>query len=178
MDEEPLDMDREEMMESAEEFEAAYEAHAAPIYRFLYWRTRDAALSEDLTSSVFEKAWRSRSSFHGGSRRAWLQRIARNLLIDHWRRQKPLYSDDIESLPEAETTPDASADVDRALMITRLRQAVDELPPRMRQVVQLRFIEGMSARQTGRRLEISENNVRIIQYRALKKLRVIIDEKE
>ena len=169
-------LDSEEMMQTADEFGATYETHATPIYKFFYWRTRDAALAEDLTSSVFEKAWRSRANFHGGSRRAWLQRIARNLLIDHWRKHKDIYSEDVESLSEAEPTADTSARLDRAIEIEHLQVAVTRLSETMREVVRLRFIEGLSARQVGQRLQLTENNVRIIQYRALRQLRKYLDE--
>lgn len=169
-------LEREEMMESADEFEAAYQAHATPIYKFLYWRTRDAALSDDLTSSVFEKAWRHRSSFRGGSQRAWLQRIARNLLIDHWRRQKEVYSSDVENLAEPEPSVDINTKLDQALLIERLEEAMATLPDETRQIIHFRFVEGLSARQVGQKLKLSENNVRIIQYRALRKLRSYLSE--
>src|ERR1700685_3948687 len=98
MDNKPLDT--KEMLESTDNFEAAYESHSKAIYRFLFWRTKDAQLSEDLTSSTFEKAWASRKSFHGGSEQAWLYRIARNVLIDHWRKKKDLSLEDSDSLVE------------------------------------------------------------------------------
>src|ERR1700691_2298571 len=96
MDDEPLE--NEEMIDSSDNFEAVYESHARSIYKFLFWRTKDAQLSEDLTSSTFEKAWTSRDGFHGGSVKAWLYRIARNTLIDYWRKKQPLYIDDTDTL--------------------------------------------------------------------------------
>ena len=164
----------EDMFETEEDFGVAYEANAKPIYRFFYWRTRDSELSEDLTSSVFEKAWRSRGSFRSGSVRAWLYRIAGNLLIDHWRAKKsvPLVDED-SVLSEAE---DVSETLDRQMMARRLHQALDRLPAEMRSVVRLRFIEGLSAKQTARITGFSESNVRVIQFRALKKMRQYLDE--
>jgi RNA polymerase sigma-70 factor, ECF subfamily len=165
----------EEMLESSDDFTAAYESHAKPIYRFLYWRTGDADLSEDLTSSVFEKAWRSRRSFRGGSVQAWLYRIARNLLTDHWRKKKDLLSDDIDRFPEAVTTDTISTEIDHALAQRTLQQALARLPEDMCSVVQLRFIERLSAKQTAKRLGLSESNVRVLQYRALRKLRSYLE---
>ena len=164
-------LETEEMLESPDDFTAAYESHAKPIYRFLYWRTRDADLSEDLTSSVFEKAWRSRRSFKGGSVQAWLYRIARNLLTDHWRRKQDVPSSDIDALPEAVVEDTAGLELDQALAVRRLQQALAKLPPEMRSVVQLRFIERLPAKRVARQLGLSESNVRVIQYRALRKLR-------
>lgn len=164
----------EDMLESEEDFGVAYEANAQPIYRFFYWRTRDTELSEDLTSSVFEKAWRSRGSFRTGSVRAWLYRIAGNLLIDHWRAKKDLPLTDEDSLPsEAE---DVSETLDRQIMAKRLNKALAKLPDDMRAVVRLRFIEGLSAKQAARIVGTSEGNIRIIQFRALKKMRQYLDD--
>jgi RNA polymerase sigma-70 factor (ECF subfamily) len=163
-----------DMLESEEDFGAAYEAYARPIHQFFYWRTQDSKLSEDLTSGVFEKAWRSRSSFHKGSIRAWLYRIARNLLIDHWRGKKDVPLTDEDSLiSEAE---DVSETLDRQMMAKQLHQALDSLPSEMRSVVHLRFIEGLPAKQVARITGASESNVRVIQFRALKKMRKYLDE--
>lgn len=168
MDDETLD--NKEMLESTDNFETAYESHAQSIYKFLFWRTRDVQLSEDLTSSTFEKAWVSRSSFHGGSVRAWLYRIARNLLIDHWRKHKELLVDDVDSFPE-EARPSTAELLDKDLQLQLMRKAVDKLPEDMRSVINLRFIEGLSCKQAAQRLQLSDSNVRVIQYRALKKLK-------
>lgn len=161
----------EEMVESTDNFESVYESHARSIYRFLYWRTRNPQLSEDLTSSVFEKAWSSRGNFHGGSVQAWLYRIARNVLIDHWRKKQDLPMDDADSLNEESDGLSLSEILDQNIMLKRLQQALDTLPDDMRSVVNLRFIEGLSCKQVAKKLDLGESNVRVIQYRALRKLR-------
>jgi RNA polymerase sigma-70 factor, ECF subfamily len=160
-------------MESEDDFAAAYQSFSQRIFRYFYWRTRDRELSEDLTSNVFEKAWRSRASFHGGSAQAWLYRIARNLLIDHWRRVREIPVEDVEI--HAEATADSSQRLDAELRVAQLQAALKKLPKDTRQVVQLRFIERLSARETAKRLKLSEGNVRIIQYRALKKMKEYLD---
>jgi RNA polymerase sigma-70 factor (ECF subfamily) len=159
------------MLERTEDFEAAYKANQPLIYRFLFWRTKDQMVAEDLTSEVFQKAWRARSSFSGGSVPAWLHRIARNTLIDHWRQKRPLISAEIDSLElPADGLPLDEA-LDQALRAAQLQRAVAKLPPEMRSVVELRFMQGLSAREAGGKLGLSEGNIRIMQYRALKKLR-------
>jgi RNA polymerase sigma-70 factor, ECF subfamily len=168
MDDEPLDT--KEMLESTDTFEAAYESHSKAIYKFLFWRTRDVQLSEDLTSNTFEKAWASRKSFQGGSEQAWLYRIARNLLIDHWRKRKELFVENTDDLQE-DVRPGAGELMDKKARLQALGKALDTLPEDMRSVVRLRFIEGQSCRQVAATLNLSESNVRVIQYRALKKLR-------
>ena len=163
-------LDTADMIESTDNFEAAYESHAPTIYKFMYWRTRDAQLSEDLTSSVFLKAWRSRSKFGGGSVRTWLYRIARNTLTDHWRKKKELFVEDTDAL-EADAKPTTAELLDRDAQLQRMRQALDKLPSDMRTVLTLRFIEGMSSKKVAATLGLSDANVRVMQYRALRKLR-------
>jgi RNA polymerase sigma-70 factor (ECF subfamily) len=167
MDDESLD--NKDMLESTDSFEAAYKSHAQSIYKFLFWRTKDTHLSEDLTSSTFEKAWISRKSFHGGSVQAWLYRIARNVLIDHWRKNKTLIVDKVDNLEDVR--PSTGEMLDKDLQLQLMKKAVNKLPKDMRSVVRLRFIEGMSCKHVAVELDLSDANVRVIQYRALKKLK-------
>jgi RNA polymerase sigma-70 factor, ECF subfamily len=157
------------MLESNNDFEEAYKEYSGRIYRFLLWRTHDRELSEDLTSSVFVKAWRSRLSFTGGSTSAWFFRIAHNTLTDHWRKKKEVTLDDIDAIPDDRPTSEEA--LDTALEAARLQKAVSKLPEQMSVVITRRFINGQSTRQVAAALNLSEGNVRIIQYRALKRLR-------
>jgi RNA polymerase sigma-70 factor, ECF subfamily len=160
-----------EMADPGDEFEAMYESNAPLIYRFMFWRTKDKMLAEDLTSSVFEKAWRSRDSFKGGSAKAWLHKIARNTLIDHWRKRQELLVDDPAALETEDKAPALAEALDQAIAIEDLQRALAKLPGTMRQVVEFRFIDGLSAKQTAQIMELTEANIRVIQYRALRKLR-------
>lgn len=161
-------------IDSAESFDAAYRAHSGAVYKFLFWRTNDARLSEDLTSTTFEKAWTARHRFHYGTSKAWFYAIARNVLIDHWRKHKDLPLDDAELVHDDADSP--AEIVDAKLRAEQLQAALKKLPASMRQVVTLRFIEGRSCRQVAEELDMSEGNVRIIQYRALQKLKGYLHE--
>lgn len=159
------------MADRTEEFEALYQTNQLMIYRFMFWRTRDEMLAEDLTSSVFMKAWRTLGTFQGGSARVWLHRIARTTLIDYWRKRKEVSDDGVMIDQVVADTQDPSEALDERLAIDRLKLAVARLPRDMRDVVERRFVESYSARETAAKLGLSEANVRVIQYRALKKLR-------
>ena len=162
---------KEPMDETSEDFEHIYRANQPLIYRFMFWRTKDDMLAQDLTSSVFEKAWRTRKSFTGGSSKAWLYRIARTTLIDYWRKRKDINDDEAVAAQADERMLDVGEELDRSLAAAELYKALAQLPKDMHEVVRLRFIDGKSARETAIELGISEGNVRVIQYRALKKLR-------
>jgi RNA polymerase sigma-70 factor, ECF subfamily len=163
-------------LDSHEDFARCYQRYGQPIYRFLYWQTRDPHLAQDLTSAVFERAWRARTSFKGGSLQAWLYRIARNALTDHWRKKKEFYLEDMPALTAslADTAP--TYDFDKEQELGRLEQALEQLTDDLKTVVVLRFIEELPAAAVADILQTSAGNVRIMQLRALRKMREWIEE--
>lgn len=153
-------------------FAKMYATYADDIFRYIYVRVRDEMLAEDLTADTFSKAWQKLETFDFRQPRAWLYTIARNLITDHWRTHHtvPL---EAGFDPEDDREP-VEAQVERTLSKDKLTAAIGQLPEVMQSVVSLRFLQGFSARQTGDALGIAEGNVRIIQYRALKKLKGIL----
>src|SRR5579862_2463946 len=79
-------------------FVRVYEQHVWSVYGFLAYRVRDRDLAEDLTQATFERALRAWSRFdpRRASERTWLLAIARNLLIDHHRRDRSVPVDTLE----------------------------------------------------------------------------------
>ncbi len=149
-----------------------YTMYADDIFRFLLAHTRDTQLSEDITADTFAKAWEKIDTFDGAHARAWLYKIAQNKLADHWRKKK---TDTLD--PEIEIVDDRASTeeiVDATFQSEHIQKALDHLPVVMRSVVVLRFMEGYSAKQTADSLGISESNVRVVQYRALKKLQELL----
>ena len=157
-----------------DKFEDTYQAQANSIFKFLLFRTNDFHLAEDLTSTTFEKAWQKRSSYRGGSIQAWLHKIARNTLIDHWRKTSEIARSDLDSLL-VDVRPGVEAQIDHQLMTLKLKRALLKLPLEMRRVVYLRFIAGLPSKEVAKRLNLTDANTRIIQYRALKKLRSYLE---
>lgn len=83
--------------------------------------------------------------------------------------------DDVTGLADqlADQTP--AYDFDAEKLVWQLSQALETLDEEVRAVVVLRFIEGLSAREVADTLGMTEGNVRIIQFRALRKLRKLMD---
>lgn len=162
-------------MDPAQEFEKAYLNYADKIYRFLYWQTRDQALAEDLTGEAFSRAWRRWDSYRGGSMQAWLFQIARNLLIDYRRKKKEVPLDDSGAIIGSLEQESLAAKHARADEIWRMHKAIDQLPDNLRGVTVLRFIEELSVREVAEVLGLSEGNVRVLQFRALRQLRGALD---
>ena len=156
---------------------AIYDTYAPKIYAYIYRHVGDAQRAEDLTSAVFLKMLEALRSdkFAREALQSWLYRIAHNCIIDDARRRQrrptaALY--DNAPLP-----PEAHPDflVDKQLERERLREAMNELTDDQRQVIILRFGEGMTAPQTARIVGKTEEAVRALQRRGLANLRRLLD---
>lgn len=158
-------------MHSRQEFEEVYREYADAIYRYLYWQTRDASVASDLTADVFERAWKARYSWTYGKAKPWLYRIARNRLVDYWRKHKEVSLDDVKGFVPESNLPGLSESVDLGFLADHLGAALDQLNEEMKSVVVLRFIDELSVKEVAEVLGMTEANVRVVQFRALRKLR-------
>lgn len=154
-----------------------YERHYQSIFRYLYYRTGDQPTAEDLTADVFIKMVQALPGYRvkAAAFRTWLFQIARNLSIDHFRRWKahPQVSVD-DALPSSGLQPEAAAD--RSLSAEALRQALAHLSDEQRDVVLMRFIEGMPLAEVAAALHKSEDAVKGLQRRGLMALRELLEE--
>ena len=146
-----------------------YNDYADDIFRFLFVHVREVELAEDLTADTFTKAWKNIEKYDFKHPRGWLYAIARNTLTDHWRKKKPIPLDD--KIEITDDRPSQEEVMDKKLEQRRTIKALSRLPEEMKSVVNLRFMQNYSVRQTAESLGISESNVRVIQYRALKKMK-------
>nr|HID14179.1 sigma-70 family RNA polymerase sigma factor [Anaerolineae bacterium] len=148
-----------------------YLRYADTIYRYLYYRTADEALAEDLTAEVFLRVLEGIGSYNerGIPFLAWLYRIARARLVDHWRRagRRPVVPLD-EKLPDE--TADIEAALDRIWSSQYLAELLQMLTDDQQQVIILRFIEDLSIAEVAQVLGKSKGAVKSLQHRALRRL--------
>jgi RNA polymerase sigma-70 factor (ECF subfamily) len=161
-------------------FGELYDRYFDEVFRFLnaqVWRTEDA---EDLAIEVFARAWEylPRYRDRGHSFSAFLYSVARNALIDHYRRSRTRAGMEVE---EDEQLADTEKLPEEVYLLQRERrelvEALNELPPDYRHVLVLRFINEESPEEIARILRRSEGAVRVLQHRALKALRKVLTEK-
>lgn len=146
-----------------------YNQYADDIYRYIFVHVRDVELAEDMTADTFTSAWKNIDTFDNKQPRAWLYTIARNRMNDHWRKKPTIPLDEnIEIISEADLFEDI---VDKKIQLKRVISALNTLPEDMKSIITLRFMQGMSAKETAKILRMTEGNVRVMQYRALKKLK-------
>jgi RNA polymerase sigma-70 factor (ECF subfamily) len=150
-----------------------YDRYSPAIYRYLYRRTSDAALSEDLTGTVFlrmlealkkDQAWDE--SFSG-----WLYRIAHNLLTDHMRARSRRPETELPETLPASHEPRLDDRVERTMANDAIQKAINQLKPEYTEVLLMRFTEGLSHADVAARLGKTETAVKVTQHRALKALR-------
>lgn len=153
-------------------FLSYYDECFPKVYSFIFFRTRDKAISEDLTSQTFLKAFEKLHKYdpEKAAFKTWLYQIARNTLIDHYR-QRHSYQD----LESAHTVKDDASDIIKAILSEEaeeeIRQALWKLPELEREVLLLRLWEDLSYKEIAAILGKTESSLRIIACRALKKLK-------
>lgn len=164
----------------ADAFGDLYERYADSVFRFIYSQTSDRFDAEDITADVFLRAWNSlhRYEERGFSFSAYLFRIARNVMIDRSRKQKP-----VSEIPEDEllTGPDQIILEPGRLMAEKLQhneivKFLAQLREDYRTVLILRFFNDLTTEETSDVMGRSTGAVRVLQHRALSALRKMLPE--
>ncbi len=157
------------------DFARVYEEHVWRVYGFLAYRVRSRDDAEDLTQVTFERALRAWARFdpQRASESTWLLAIARNLLIDHHRRDR---SGLLEPLDER-VAPAVDGPEERLTASAELIEALGQLNDREREVLALRFGADLSGPQIAAVAGLSLANVQQIISRSLRKLRGLLEER-
>lgn len=159
----------------AEAFGLLYDRYQPQIYRFIFIKVGHREEAEDLTHQVFLKSWENIDSynFQGFPFSSWLYRVARNQVIDYYRTKKINLS--LESIVELKTENPNTKIIDDALDIEKVKKAISQLNPGQQDVIVLRFIEDFSPGETASILNKTETAVKLLQYRAIKNLKKILN---
>ncbi|HET8907964.1 MAG TPA: sigma-70 family RNA polymerase sigma factor [Ktedonobacterales bacterium] len=149
-----------------------YEDNLHVIYRFVYSKVGNREEAEDLTSQVFIKAVRTIDSARGAaSIQSWLFQVARTTIADHWRSFYQLRAHSLDDLLEAgwEGPAESGAPPRIEPPNDRVNRILERLPDHYRDVLICRFLQNLSIKETALRMGLSEANVKVLQFRALKK---------
>jgi RNA polymerase sigma-70 factor (ECF subfamily) len=165
---------RAEVAREGSNFARVYDEHVWRVYGFVAYRVRDRDLAEDLTQATFERALRAWSRFdpRRASESTWLLTIARNLLIDHHRRDR---SDRFDPVDER-VLPCVPGPEERLTTSPELIESLNQLSERDREVLALRFGGDMTGPEIADMLNLSLANVQQIISRSLRKLRMLLEE--
>lgn len=155
-----------------QEFQQVYEDHCSLIYRYVVGHVGNREEAEDLTAQIFLKAVRGIDTGRDAlSRQKWLFRVARTTLADYWRTHYRIPVQSLDAL--LETGWEGPAEEDAALASNepeaRVHRLLQALPERDREVLTCRFLLALSVKDTAVRMGLTEANVKVLQYRALKR---------
>jgi RNA polymerase sigma factor (sigma-70 family) len=163
----------------AEAFERLYDEHVWHLYGFFGYRVASREEAEDLTQLTFERALRAWHSFdeERASAGTWLMSIARNLLVDHYRRDRSARHEPIEG-EAAEARLGHSAPEEPGLGLSpELDAAIGRLGERERELIALRFGGDLTGPEIAELTGLSLANVQQILSRSLRKLRAELGER-
>ncbi|MDY6875123.1 MAG: sigma-70 family RNA polymerase sigma factor [Chloroflexota bacterium] len=157
-------------------FAEIYDQHQPAVYRYIFYRVDDVATAEDLTSEVFVRLVGKVDHFtyRGRPLLAWLYTIARNLVTDYRRRAGRAIMLPLDEQLVAETD-DLGRAAERGFAQRRLAAALTHLTEDQRQVIILKFIEGLNNAEVALVLGKPVGAVKSLQHRALLALRRILE---
>jgi RNA polymerase sigma factor (sigma-70 family) len=158
-----------------------YDRFAATIFTYLLNLVQNEQDAEDLLLEVFLAAFSNESLFHMPvqGQLAWLRRVAHNKVIDRYRHVTLLTLLPIEQAMETRDealTPEQHTE--RQEQFTRLYQAIAQLPALQRDLLRLRYRDGLRFYEIAAVLEKPEGTVRKLMVRTLRQLRTIYDQLE
>ncbi|MCS6816018.1 MAG: sigma-70 family RNA polymerase sigma factor [Blastocatellia bacterium] len=172
--------------------EAAWEEivrqYSRRIYSLAYRFTGNRAAAEDLTQEVFLRLYRALEQYdpREGDLANWLMRVARNLIIDDYRRRARTPTEEGEDLADhehhlrADERGDPQVQIERRELSELIHAALAKLSPELRTCVILRDLEGLSYQEIAELLQIPEGTVksrinrgRLELARVLRRMRVI-----
>lgn len=166
----------------AEAFGVLYDRYMSSVYRYVFYRVRNEAEAEDVTSDVFMRALRAMPSYEPRQAfLAWLYRIARNAVIDRSRRRasrEQVSFEDALAHPDADQVVHPDAGLLAGSDATVVRKAMRLLTPLQQEILVLRYVEGFDTKTISKLVGKRDGTVRGIEFRALTAMRALIPSRE
>lgn len=168
----------ESLLADADTFEQVYDYYFPRVYNYIRFRVGDPHLSDDLTSMVFENALKKLGSYNSqkGKFAAWLFSIAHNTIVDHFRKKK----NNLCTYEEIEKLIDTTFDIEKACIANEFRaslfKSLGSLTERERNIIGLKFWAGLTNRKIASLMGLSENNIGVILYRSITRLKDVLQD--
>jgi len=159
----------------SEAFAQLYDLFAEKIYRFIYFRVGHKEVAEDVLSDTFVKGWQKINQVNAPSALSgWLYQIARNNIIDYYRIKKDFVAlEEVENILEDAVNPidetNLSLDQKRILVV------LNQLPAEQQEVIRYKFFEDLSNEEIAYVMGKTEGAIRVIQHRAINRLKDILN---
>ena len=158
-------------------FSKIYDQYIDKIYRFIFLKVNSQEIAQDLTSETFLRGW---ESFKNGNKienpQAFLYKIARNLVTDHYREKGKAK---IVSAEYVKITDPRTNLEEKALLksdFDNVRTALVSLKEEYQDIIIWYYLDDLSISEIAKMLDKSEGATRVMLYRALKTLRAVINK--
>ena len=147
-----------------------------PVARYISFKISDRHTVEDLTGEVFVRIIQGLKRGHGwqGSPQGWIMGIARNVVVDHYRKQEKMTEVALNEHLFSSENSDPNRRTLQKERLEMLRAALEQLTEEQRDVVLMRFIEGIDIKGVAKALEKTPGAVKGLQFRALRALAEIM----
>ena len=158
------------------DFQTLYQQKVGLIYRYVYSKVGNRDEAEDLTAEIFLKAMSGINLERSPeSMQSWLYLIARTTIADYWRAYYHLPQSSLDSLLETgwEGPAEKEAVDFNDTPATCVQHLLSALPAQYREVLICRFLLNLSVKETALKMAVTESNVRVLQYRALKRAAIL-----
>lgn len=165
-------------------FLEAFDQHSDALFRHAYFRLSDRERAYDLVQDAFLKAWDHLGK--GGEvqhYKSFLYRILNNLIIDEYRKKKSgsldeLLEDDarapaIEAVMAQGSLREKEEELDELQLVEQILSRMPELPATYREVLTMRFVDGLGTGEIAEMLEVTENVISVRIHRGLAKLKIL-----
>ncbi len=158
-----------------EQFVRAYDELADSLFRHCYYRISNRDIAKDLLQETFTKTWEYITKGNKvDNLKSFLYRAANNLIIDEYRKKKSLSLDALQDEGFDMPSRDATQDIVRNAEGQNVLKTLDLLDTKYREVVVMRYVDGMSPREIADILGDTENSVSVRLSRALDKVRQLL----
>jgi RNA polymerase sigma-70 factor (ECF subfamily) len=172
-----------------------YDSYLDRVYRFIYFKVGSKEEAEDLTSSVFLKIWNcvQEGNIQQQTIRPFIYTIARNLVIDHYRKSSQLMTTSLDSRtdedhetseseisfikenPELMDEKNNLADsIDKNLEIETVKKNLLQIKDEYREIIILRYLDELSVKEISEIINKPKGNTRVLLHRALKALKEVM----
>lgn len=159
-------------------FLEAYDAHADELFRFCFMKVSSSDRAEDLVQDVFTRYWQTlRGGTLPDNPRSFLYTLARNRVIDWYRKKKTVSLDLLQDAGKDFSGTGGSEIVDAA-QLREVLEAINDLDETSREALLLRFVEGWTPKEIAGLNGESANAVSVRINRALAKVRTNIHVEE
>lgn len=174
------------MTDASIQFAEAYERYNDELFRHCTLRLSDRERALELTQEAFLRTWEYISRGQEVRElRPFLYRTLRNLIIDEYRKMKSVSLEgmltgdntDVETLLPHDETNTLETAIDR-FEGARALEALKTLPDTYREVLVMRYVDGLSPKEIAHTIDESENAVSVRIHRGLHKLKVLLEPKD